>query len=302
MVQRRLAGQAEPEARGGIDADRAGVRPHRLDRGRGHGQRVRIEARLCDHQLPARHGRIAVLQRLSPGQLAWAVGELRLDWSSHSPEQPVELGWKRTARPRLLQRELGQGGDAAQVRGLGEHRQQGLGGRQPVGQIGKLVDLEVEKTMSREERIAGLVFHCGKMLVIGAQRPGQGRGRFLNSFRRDAFDHRYDRVPELGERLDEGGAVTPKGDIGRNHVLGAGVDAEVRQGIAGSGGAQNERGEDDRERAPVEMVDPPPQQPMPRGAQARCRQAGVPCRCERNVVTCAFTTGTLGEMCALDST
>ena len=232
LVQRRLAGHTEPEAGVGVDADRAGVRAHRLDRGRGHGQRVRIEARLGDHQLPARRGQIAALQRLAPGELARPVGELRLDRSSHGPKQPIELSWKRTSRPRLPQRELGHGGKATQVWRLGQHRQQGLASRQPIGQVGKLVGLEVEETMSCEERIAGLILHCGEMLIVGAQRRGQSRGCFLDPFRRGTFDHRDDRVLELGELPDEGGVVAPEGDIGRNHVLGPGVDAEVRQGIA----------------------------------------------------------------------
>ena len=161
-----------------------------------------------------RRGRIAALQGLTPGQLARAAGKLRLDRSSHGPEQPIELGWSRAARPRLPPRELGQGCDAAQVRRLGQHGQQGLGGRQPVGQVGKLVDLEVEEAMSCEERIPGLVLHGGKMLSVGAQRLGERRGRVLDPFGRGTFDHRDDRVLVFGELPDEGGVVAPEGDIG----------------------------------------------------------------------------------------
>ena len=156
-------------------------------------------------------------------------------------------------------------------------RQEGMHGRQLVREVLQGLHLREQQARFPEERQGRRVIDAGEQGLLFPQPLVEGAGGVQGLIRGGRFDHRDDVVQVVGEMPLVLQVQPSPGQLGREHLLGAGVHPQVVRRVIQGCGRQRDCRQQDPEAGPPDQLGPLRQGRLDHaGASAATGEAG-PC-------------------------
>ena len=134
--------------------------------------------------------------------------------------------------------------------------EEGLRFGQPVAELVKVIQLQIQQPVAAQEIVAGRVVDAAEQFRLPAKPLGQRPGGVIGKVRAVAIDDDNQVVGKLRKGLVQFRRMAAERQVRRQHVAGVGIDADIFRQIDRSGGAEKHGGGNHKPGQPAHPIGP----------------------------------------------